>query len=249
MRVLHLLTALALSCGAVACFEDPVPSDGDAGDAETGDGDTGDGDGDTGDGDGDAGDGDGDAGDGDGDPGENVVVDLFTEACGLTATWTSMALGLEPVPIPCDTMGMVTDGWMVRYVELMVGDVDLTKVISLVTGPTGGSQIRGKYNLDDVNQPDTLEFRAEVLLVCREADVDCTARFALAVAEDSPNGLFAEIEDRNLSSGMQSIAMTVSLFQLLTLSEPSIVLLAERTEPALEPSPEVLIVNPRLVLP
>jgi hypothetical protein len=229
MRAFHLLTALALGFCAVgvACLEDPVVSDTDGGDTETGDSET---------------------GDGDGDP-ENVVVDLFNETCGLTATWTSVTVGLEPIPIPCDMQGLEANGWMVRYVELMLGDVEFNKVISLVAGITDGAQIQGLFNLDDVTNPEALEFRAEVLVVCAEGDADCVGRFALAVAEDTPTGLFSVSEDRDLASGMQAVTIAVPLFELVTLSEPSVVLVAERTEPDGEPSPELLIVNPRLVLP
>jgi hypothetical protein len=146
-------------------------------------------------------------------------------------------------------VGMPATGWMVRYPELMLGDVALTKVISLVPSQADGWQIHGTYNLDDVPDAADLEFRAEVVLKCGEADVDCVGYFALAVAEGIPNGVFSKIEDPHLGSGMQAITLAVPLASLLTLSEPSIVLITERTEPGIDPSPELLIVNPRLVLP
>jgi hypothetical protein len=227
MRALLLSSAFALGLGAVACVEDPMVSN-DA-DTETGDG-------------------DGDSGDGDGEP-ENLVVDLFNGTCGPTATWTSATVGLMPIAIPCDMVGLEANGWMVRYVEIMLGDVQLDKVISLVSGISAGSQIRGAYTLEGVADPHTLEFRADLLLVCGDSDGDCVGRFALATAEGIPDGALTEIDDLQLASGMESIAIAVPLSELQSLSEPSIVLIGERTEPDSEPTPEVLIVKPRLVLP
>ena len=196
-----------------------------------------------------AGDGDGDPGDGDGDgdPGENVVVDLFTEACGLTATWTSHTP--DASPIPCDAIGDAATGWMVRYPELTLGGTSFTKVIG-ITSPSEISQfVRGLYNVDDVSNPSMLEFRADLLLRCADGQAQCVGQFGLAIAEGIPNGLYAILDDRSLLSGQAPISMSVSLATLVTLSEPSIGLVGDRTEPAGAASPEVLIVNPRLVLP
>jgi hypothetical protein len=229
MRARHHLSAfaLALALGQVACSEDPIASDSDAADSETGDGD----------------------GDGDSAPPETIVVDLFNQACGPMATWTSATVGLMPIAIECDMVGLEANGWTVRYVELMFGDVELDKVSSLVTGLPAGQQIRGMYNLAEVADPHTLEFRAELLLACGDSDSDCVGRFALAIADGIPNGAFTEIEDRQLASGMEAIEIGVPLVELQSMSEPNIVLIAERTEPGDDASPEVLLVKPRLVLP
>jgi hypothetical protein len=228
MRARHRLSAipLALCLGAVASSEDPIASDTDPGDTETGDGD-----GDT------------------GDPDENVIFDLYNQACAPLASWTSVTVGLMPLALPCDMVGLQANGWTLRYLELQVGSVEFDKVISLVTGLPDGQQIRGMYKLDDVVDPHTLEFRAEVLLVCDGSDADCVGRFALAIADDVPNGAFVEIEDRQLASGTELIEIAVPLDELQSLSQPSIVLVAERIEPGADASPEVLVVHPRLVLP
>jgi hypothetical protein len=226
VRVLHLVSTLTLVLGVVACSEDPIADDGDgdAADTETGDG-------------------DGDAG-----PPETIVLDLFNQACGPTASWTSVTVGLMPIEIPCDMVGLDANGWTVRYVELVFGDLELDKVNSLVTGLPTGQQIRGRYEVGDVTDPHTLEFRADLLLACGGSDGDCVGRFALAVA-DGIDGEPTEIEDLELASGMQSIEIAVPLAQLQSLTEPSIVLIAERTEPGVVASPVVLIVEPRLVQP
>jgi hypothetical protein len=225
MRALHLLSAFTLSLGVIACSDDPIADDGDAGDTETGDGD-----------------GDGDAG-----PPETIVIDLFNQTCGPTATWTSATVGLMPISIPCDMVGLDANGWTVRFVELDIADMHLDKVISLVTGLPSGQQIRGAYNLADAGDLDTLEFRTDVLLVCDDSDGECVGRFALASA-DGPEGALSEIESRELSSGMQSIALAVPLSELQSLADPNIVLIAERTEPGSDASPQVLLIKPRLVL-
>jgi hypothetical protein len=188
----------------------------------------------------------GETGDGDGDP-ETVVLDLFNNTCGPTATWTSLTPGLMPIDIPCDMAGLEANGWMVRYVELMLGDVEFNKVLSLVAGITDGSQIQGTYSLADVADPETLEFRAELLVACAGGDSDCAGRFVLALTNG--DGAFVESEDRELDSAMEAVAIAVPLLELETFTEPSIVLIAERTEPDTDPAPELLIVNPRLVLP
>jgi hypothetical protein len=194
-----------------------------------------------------AGDGDGEPGDGDGDPGETVVVDLFTEACGLTATWTSHTP--DASPISCDAVGEAATGWMVRYPELTLGNTTFTKVIGITAPPDVSHFVRGLYNIDDVPNPSTLEFRADVLLRCADGQAQCVGQFGLAIAEGIPNGLYTILDDRSLLSGQAPISMSVSLAVLVTFSEPSVGLVGDRTEQAGPPSPEVLIVNPRLVLP
>jgi hypothetical protein len=226
---LHLSAfTLALTVGAVSCSEDPIAGDSDAADTETGDGD-----GDT----------------GNGDPDETLVLGLFNQTCAPTTTWTSHTVGLMAISIPCDMVGLQANGWTVRYVELTFGDAELAKVNSLVAGLPDGQQIRGMYSLADVPDPHTLEFRADLLLACADSDADCVGRFALAIADGIPDGAFLEIADSELASGMEVIEIAVPLDELQSLAEPSIVLVAERTEPGDDASPEVLVVNPRLVLP
>ena len=197
------------------------------------------------------GDGDGDEpgdGDGDGDePSENVIVDMFAEACGITTTWTSHTP--DPSPIPCDMPGEPMTGWMVRHPQVTVGGQTFEKVIEIVAPPQIPHFVRGLYNVDDISNPSMLEFRAEVLVRCAEGQAQCTGKFGLAIAEAIPNGLYAVIDDRTLISGEAPISMAVPLDALITLSEPAVGLVGERTEQAGLPSPQVLIVNPRLVLP
>jgi hypothetical protein len=224
VRALHLFSAFAL-VGALACSEDPIASDsGDADDTETGDG-------------------DGDAG----SP-ETVIFDLFNQTCAPTVSWTSATVGLMPITIPCDMVGLEANGWTVRYVELVHGDEQLDKVNSLVTGLPSGQQIRGAYSLAEVTDAHTLEFRVDALLVCGGSDGECVGRFALGIAEGI-DGEIDEIAEAELDSGMESLAIAVPLTALESLTEPSIVLIAERTEPGDDPSPEVLLIQPRLVAP
>jgi hypothetical protein len=258
---LGLLLGVALGTGA--CFDDPTSTDGSdcpvgeegcsclanatcfgtlecvQGVCLSGTGET------VGDGDGD---GDGETGDGDGDPGENVVLDLFTDACAVTTAWSTL-YSTNPVPIECDLQTGSGTGWMVRYPELTIGDETFTKVISLVTADLLAAEIRGLYNVDDIPDPSTLEFRAEVLLRCAQGDTQCIGRFGLAVAEGVPNGLYQVIDDRDLVSGEAPVSVATNLGALITLSEPSVGLVARRTDDSADPSPEVLIINPRLVLP
>jgi hypothetical protein len=219
-----LASALALALGASACAEDPIEG---VDDTETGDGD---------------GDGDGDV-----EP-ETVVFDLYNETCQPTATWTSVTVGLMPIALPCDMVGLEANGWTVRFVERMVGELDLDRIIALVTGLPSGQQIRGTFDLGAVADPQTLEFRADLLLVCGEGDGECAGRFALAITEGT-DGPLTEIQDRQLTSGTQPIEIMVPLDELQSFLEPSVVVIAERTEPGDDPSPELLLIKPRLVLP
>ena len=208
----------------------------------------------TGDGDGDpttTGDGDGDpttTGDGDGDPNEVVVVDLYAEACGITARWISFVSSLETM-IPCDQPGDLLAGWMERFDSLELGPQSFPKVISLVTAPTLDAEVRGYYNVDDVSNVLDLEFRAEVAIRCPMGDTECAGRFNLAFHEGTANGLYAVFDDRDLLGFTAPVPISVSLAGLATFSNPEIVLSAQRTDASADASPELIIINPRLVLP
>lgn len=263
---------LGIALGAGACFDDPKADGGS--DCTTGEegcsclqnatcfgtlvcvqglcladsGETqGDGDGDSGDGDGDGDSGDGD---GDGDPGETVVLDMYAEACAAASKWVAESENLNvETPIPCDEVGTEVTGWMVRYPALTVGSETYNNVISIVAGAQLSDHVYGLYNLDNLPNPSELEFRADVLLRCASGDTDCAGDFGLVVAEDVENGLIQPVEFLSLTPGEAAMSVTVPLNLLVTLTEPSVVLVGQRSEVDGNPSPEVLIVNPRLVLP
>jgi hypothetical protein len=188
------------------------------------------------------------SGDGDGD-GEEVVVDLFAEACGITTRWSSNSSGAF-LAIPCDEIGTPTDGWMVRYPELTIGDETFEQVIGITAPDALMTEVRGLYNFDNFGPMlYDLEFRADVLLRCAPDDLDgCGGKFALAITEDQPNGLYAEADARQLMNGMVPVSITLDMMLLNTFSIPAIVLVANNTDDSADATPEVLIVNPRLVV-
>lgn len=138
---------------------------------------------------------------------------------------------------------------MVRYPALTLGTKTHTNVVAIVSGSQLSDHVYGLYNLDDLPNAADLEFRAEVLLRCAQGDSDCAGEFGLVVAEDIDNGLIQPLDLRSLSSGEAPVSVAVPLNSLQTLTEPSVVIVGRRSELESNPSPEVLIVNPRLVLP